>query len=255
MKMGYTYYKTNRRTPNSMLMQRNSFQQSVYTLRASAEIAGNLLYGISNLIGQNRDDGVYKIVGVPYSQYAKVDFDYTYTHNFNLRNSIAFHVGTGIGVPYGNSRIMPFEKRFYAGGANGVRGWGVRALGPGSYDSHNSSADFINQCGDIRLDLSLEYRAKLFWVFEGALFIDAGNIWTIHNYENQPDGMFHFNSFYKEIAMSYGAGIRLDFTYFLLRFDLGMKAYNPAQNQERWPLIHPKWGRDATFHFAVGYPF
>ena len=255
MKMGYTYYKTNRRTPNSMLMQRNSFQQSVYTLRASAEIAGNLLYGISNLIGQNRDDGVYKIVGVPYSQYAKVDFDYTYTHHFNLRNSIAFHVGTGIGVPYGNSRIMPFEKRFYAGGANGVRGWGVRALGPGSYDSHNSSADFINQCGDIRLDLSLEYRAKLFWVFEGALFIDAGNIWTIHNYENQPGGMFHFNSFYKEIAMSYGAGIRLDFTYFLLRFDLGMKAYNPAQNQERWPLIHPKWGRDATFHFAVGYPF
>lgn len=255
MKMGYTYYKTNRRTPNSMLMQRNSFQQSVYTLRASAEIAGNLLYGISNLIGQNRYDGVYKIVGVPYSQYAKVDFDYTYTHHFNLRNSIAFHVGTGIGVPYGNSRIMPFEKRFYAGGANGVRGWGVRALGPGSYDSHNSSADFINQCGDIRLDLSLEYRAKLFWVFEGALFIDAGNIWTIHNYENQPGGMFHFNSFYKEIAMSYGAGIRLDFTYFLLRFDLGMKAYNPAQNQERWPLIHPKWGRDATFHFAVGYPF
>lgn len=255
MKMGYTYNRTNRRSANSMLLQRYAFQSSVYSLRASAEIAGNLLYGLSHLTGQNREGGVYKVVGVPYSQYAKVDFDFTYTRNFNLRNSIAFHVGVGLGYPYGNSEIMPFEKRFYAGGANGVRGWGVRTLGPGSYDSKNSVTDFINQCGDIRLDLSLEYRAKLFWVIEGGLFIDAGNVWTIHNYENQPGGMFHFNSFYKEIAMAYGAGIRLDFTYFLLRFDLGMKAYNPAENQEPWPLLHPNWGRDATFHFSVGYPF
>lgn len=151
--------------------------------------------------------------------------------------------------------MVPFEKRFYAGGANGVRGWGVRTLGPGAYNSTNSVDDFINQCGDIRLDMSIEYRAKLFWVFEGALFIDAGNIWTIKNYENQPDGMFKFNKFYKQIALAYGAGIRMDFTYFLLRFDLGLKAYNPAINQERWPLLHPRWGRDANFHFSVGYPF
>ena len=136
-----------------------------------------------------------------------------------------------------------------------MRGWGVRTLGPGSYDSKNSVTDFINQCGDIRLDLSWEYRAKLFWILEGALFVDAGNVWTIHNYENQPGGKFKFDSFYKEIAMAYGLGLRLDFTYFLLRFDMGMKAYNPAQNQERWPIINPKWGRDASFHFAVGYPF
>ena len=150
---------------------------------------------------------------------------------------------------------MPFEKRFYAGGANGVRGWGVRTLGPGCYDSKKSMSNFINQCGDISLILSAEYRAKLFWVLEGALFIDAGNIWTVHNYENQPGGMFKFNEFYKQIAMSYGAGLRLDFTYFLLRFDLGLKAYNPARGQESWPLLNPRWHRDATFHFAVGYPF
>ena len=178
-----------------------------------------------------------------------------YARNFNPRHSLAFHVGAGVGVPYGNSKVLPFEKRFYAGGANGVRGWGVRTLGPGSYDSRNSVDNFINQCGDIRLDLNLEYRAKLFWLIEGALFIDAGNIWTIRNYENQPGGAFKFNEFYKQIACAYGAGIRLDFTYFLLRFDLGMKAYNPAQNQERWPLIHPRWKRDASFHFSVGYPF
>ena len=95
----------------------------------------------------------------------------------------------------------------------------------------------------------------MFWVFEGALFVDAGNIWSIHNYSNQPGGMFHFNSFYKEIAASYGLGLRMDFTYFLLRFDLGMKAHNPAYNQKEWPIFSPKWSRDATFHFSVGYPF
>ena len=102
--------------------------------------------------------------------------------------------------------------------------------------------------------MSFEYRAKLFWVFEAALFVDAGNIWTIRNYVNQPGGLFT-GSFYKEIALGYGAGIRMDFTYFLLRLDLGLKAHNPARNQEPWPIIHPNWHRDATFHFAVGYPF
>ena len=149
----------------------------------------------------------------------------------------------------------PFEKRFYAGGANGVRGWSVRTLGPGSYDSRNSVSDFINQCGDISLILNLEYRNKLFWVFEGALFIDAGNIWTIKNYPNQPGGFFSFKTFYKEIAAAYGIGLRMDFNYFLLRFDMGVKAHNPGKGQERWPIIHPRWGRDTSFHFSVGYPF
>ena len=168
---------------------------------------------------------------------------------------MAIHAGIGIGYPYGNSSAIPFEKRFYAGGANSVRGWSARTLGPGAYDARNDVIDFINQCGDIRLDFSLEYRARLFWVFEGAIFVDAGNIWTIKTYENQPGGTFKFDKFYRQIALSYGAGIRMDFTYFLLRFDLGMKAHNPAMGQEEWPLIHPHWGRDATFHFAVGYPF
>jgi outer membrane protein assembly factor BamA len=254
MRMGYTFYRTNRRIPTATV---NAFaiQPSVTTLRVSVESAGNLLYGISSLIGQKRQDGVYKILGTQYSQYLKGDIEYTYTRNFNSRNAMAWHVGFGLAYPYGNSSMVPFEKRFYAGGANGVRGWGVRTLGPGSYDSKTSVTDFINQCGDISLDLSMEYRAKLFWVFEGALFVDAGNIWTVHNYESQPGGQFKFNQFYKQIAAAYGCGLRMDFTYFLLRFDLGMKAHNPAMNQEPWPLIHPKWGRDANFHFSVGYPF
>ncbi len=254
MRMGYTYSRTNRRLP-SATVNALAVQPHVTSLRLSVEMASNLLYGISNLVGQKKSSGVYKIFGIQYAQYVKGEADFTYARNFNSRNSLAMHGGVGIAYPYGNSSMVPFEKRFYAGGANGVRGWGVRTLGPGAYDARNSVTDFINQCGDIRLDLSVEYRAKLFWVLEGALFVDAGNIWTIKKYPNQPGGEFRFDKFYKQIAAAYGLGLRMDFTYFLLRLDLGFKAYNPAMNQERWPIIHPRWSRDANFHFAVGYPF
>ncbi|MCM1111185.1 MAG: BamA/TamA family outer membrane protein [Clostridium sp.] len=256
MRMGYTINLTNRRTTSaSMPGGAAPWQRTVYSFRASAETAGNILYAISSLDGQKRHDGVYRLFGIAYSQYVKGEVDYGVTHNYNTRHALAFHAGAGIGVPYGNSEVLPFEKRFYAGGANGVRGWGVRTLGPGSYDSRNSMVDFINQCGDIRLDLNVEYRVKLFWVLEGALFVDAGNIWTIRDYPSQPGGVFRFDSFWKQIALAYGAGLRLDFTYFLVRLDLGLKAHNPAQGQEPWPIIHPRWHRDATFHFSVGYPF
>lgn len=254
MRMGYTYYQTNRRIPTAEV---NAFamQPSITTLRLSGEIAGNLLYALSSAFSHKDADGVYKVFGIQYAQYVKAEADYTYTLNVNSRNAFAFHTGGGIAYPYGNSRMVPFEKRFYAGGANGVRGWGVRTLGPGCYDSRNNVSDFINQCGDISLLLSVEYRAKLFWVLEGALFVDAGNVWTIHNYPNQPGGFFRFGDFYKQIAAGYGVGLRMDFTYFLLRFDLGMKAHDPAEGHRPWPLIHPRWSRDANFHFAVGYPF
>ncbi|MCC8175308.1 MAG: BamA/TamA family outer membrane protein [Bacteroidales bacterium] len=253
MRMGYSYYHTNRRPPSSLGTY--AWQRNISTLRATVSTAGNLLYALSWALNQKREDGAYKIFGIQYAQYAKGEFEYTWTHNIDRRQSFALHGEAGIVVPYGNSRMVPFEKRFYGGGANGVRGWNVRALGPGSYDARNTASAFIHQCGDIQLEMSAEYRMKLFWVLEAGLFVDAGNIWTIHNYESQPGGFFRFDEFYKQIAAAYGVGLRFDFTYFLLRLDLGMKAHNPAKGQEPWPLIHPRWGRDATIHFAVGYPF
>lgn len=254
MRMGYNFYRTNKAEMNVLQMGR--FQCNVFTIRANAETAGNLLYGLSHLTGQKADaDGSYKAMGIRYSQYFKADADYSFTHYFDHRQSVAFHVGAGVAVPYGNSDVLPFEKRFYSGGANSVRGWGVRTLGPGSYDSNNNLSKFIYQCGDIRFDVNLEYRAKLFWVVELGLFMDAGNIWTIKNYEDQPGGVFKFNKFYEQIAAAYGAGIRLDFKYFLVRVDMGMKAHNPASGQEHWPLLHPRFKRDSEFHFSVGYPF
>lgn len=255
MRMGFSFYHSNKKELRPF--GGSNIQRNVYTIRANAETAGNLLYLISNIFDHNneRRDDPYKVFGIHYSQYFKINSDFTFLHTFDLKNSVAFHAGLGVGYPYGNSTILPFEKRFYGGGANGVRGWDVRTLGPGRFPGTNSVSDFINQCGDIRLDLSIEYRAKLFWVLELGAFIDGGNIWTIKNYPNQPGGMFHFNSFYKELAAAYGLGLRMDFKYFLIRFDLGMKAHNPAMGQDPWPLFHPKWGRDRSFHFSIGYPF
>lgn len=253
MRMGYTFYKTNKKVANPLT---TVFQNNIYTLRASAETAGNLLYGISHLVNQKREaDDSYKVFGTRYSQYIKLDGDFSLTHYISQRSSIAMHAGFGIAVPYGNSTVLPFEKRFYSGGANSVRGWGVRTLGPGSFDGKKAQNSFIYQCGDIRLDLNLEYRCKLFWVLELGAFIDCGNIWTIREYEEQPGGVFKIDKFLEQLALSYGLGLRMDFTYFLLRFDVGMKAHNPASGQEKWPLISPSLKRDAEIHFSVGYPF
>lgn len=253
MRLGYTFYKTNKRIVNPFTPV---FQDNIYTIRTSAETAGNLLYGISHIINQKREaDDSNKVFGTRYSQYIKLDGDFAVTHYFNQRSSVAFHAGFGIAIPYGNSTVLPFEKRFYSGGANSVRGWGVRTLGPGSFDGKKSQNSFIYQCGDIRLDLNAEYRCKLFWVLELGAFIDCGNVWTIREYENQPGGVFKIKKFYEQLALSYGLGLRMDFTYFLMRFDLGLKAHNPASGQEHWPLFTPSFKRDAEFHFSIGYPF
>lgn len=254
MRMGWRWYHSNKRqaTPWTKGMQRD-----IYNVRVNAEFAGNVLFALSSIFSHrsNFHQNPYKIFGIHYSQYFKLEADYGYLHRFDERNSLAWRLGLGVGVPYGNSEVLPFEKRFYGGGANGVRGWDVRTLGPGTYPGKNSVSDFINQCGDIRFITSAEYRAKLFWVIELGAFIDVGNIWTIRDYPYQQGGVFRFNEFYKQLAAAYGLGIRMDFDYFLLRLDMGMKAHNPAMGTKPWPLLSPDFKRDASFHFSIGYPF
>ena len=251
MKMGYGF------TYHSGGANLSATTGNSYSIRFNIESSGNLLYGLSHLFNAKRNDShQYTLMNIAYAQYVKTDFNFAKSFMIDERNSIVFHVGAGVAFPYGNSRILPFEKRYFSGGANCVRGWLVRRLGPGSFSGNDANIDFINQSGDIKLDINLEYRTKLFWKLNGAFFIDAGNIWTIREYDEQPGGAFRLDSFYKEIALAYGLGLRFDFDYFILRFDGGMKAVNPAKNaEERYPLIRPDFGRDFAFHFAVGYPF
>lgn len=235
-----------------------SFNNGNEAYKINIETSGNLLNGISHLLGSSRNsENQYTLFNIAFAQYVKGDFDYTKVFKIDRNNSLAFHAGLGIAYPYGNSKILPFEKRYFSGGANSVRGWSVRGLGPGSFKGTDGAIDFINQTGDIKLDLNLELRSFLFWKIYGAAFIDAGNIWTIRAYEEQPGGQFRFDEFYKQIAVAYGIGIRFNFDFFILRFDMGMKAINPAyeSNKEHYTIFHPDFSRDFAFHFAVGLPF
>ena len=246
--MGYIYSFNNY---DPMERSRNT-----YSLRLALESAGSVLYTISNIFGAKKDEnGMYNLFGINYSEFLKGDIDFARSFTIDERNSVAFHVGLGAAYPFGNANEIPFERRYYSGGANSNRGWSVRSLGPGSMKKDHTTS-FVHQAGDIRMDANLEYRSKLFWKFELAFYVDAGNIWTINKYKYQPNGNFDFNRFYKEIAVSYGLGARLDFDYFLVRFDTGLKAYDPQEiDSRKWAITNPNFKNNFAWHFAVGYPF
>ncbi|MGL4993574.1 MAG: BamA/TamA family outer membrane protein [Bacteroidales bacterium] len=249
MRTGYTYYLSNN-------TQKNKNKPIRYTLRAGIESAGNSLAAISSLLNLPKSEGGYEVLGIRFAQYVKLDAEYAMNYRIDQRNNFVWRAGIGVAYPYGNLTVIPFEKRYFSGGANSVRAWGIRSLGPGRYAKGGSGIDFINQSGDLKLDLNVEYRSYLFWKLHAAFFIDAGNIWTIREYDNQPSGQFKIDQFYKEIALGYGLGLRLDFDYFVLRLDLGIKAYDPSlSGKESWRFIQPKINQDFTLNFAVGYPF
>ncbi|MCR4921421.1 MAG: BamA/TamA family outer membrane protein [Bacteroidaceae bacterium] len=254
MKWGYSF------TYSSQLLNGASlnYGTNAYTLRGGIETSGNLLYGISQLFHTaSNKKGQYTLFNIAYAQYVKGDFDFSKSFRIDARNSLALHFGFGIAYPYGNTTILPYEKRYFSGGANSVRGWSVRGLGPGSFQGTDGRIDFINQTGDMKLDMNVEYRSHLFWKLDGAFFVDGGNIWTLREYAEQPGGQFRPDKFYKQIAVAYGLGLRLNFDYFILRLDGGMKAIHPAYTDTRhhYPLLYPDFGRDFNLHFAVGLPF
>ena len=248
------------RTAYSFLYTNSGLRKQVhypFRIRAGVDLAG-LIPRLATSLGGSKtnDEGFEEILGINYAEYIKTDFDFAQTYPFDDKNSLAIHFGLGVAVPYGNSIVLPFEKRYFGGGANSVRGWSTRTLGPGTYQrSDTLRSDFVNQTGDIKLDLSAEFRHKLTDLFEIATFIDAGNIWTIKEYEGQPGGFFKFDEFYKEIAVAYGLGFRVNLGFLLLRLDAGMKAYDPADLEKKFVLFKPNFTDKFALHFAIGYPF
>ena len=236
-----------------------SYNDGHIAIKTNLEAAGNLLsLGSSLFQAEKDDDGHYRVFNIAYAQYVKGDVDFTCNLLPDYKDQLVFHCGLGIAYPYGNSSVLPFEKRYFSGGANSVRGWSVRSLGPGRYKGRDGNINFITQTGDMKLDLNLEYRTHLFWKFGGAAFVDAGNIWTLREYDQQPGGQFKLQNVLRDLAVSYGLGLRLNFDYFIMRFDFGMKAVNPAyqtEEEEHYAIIHPRLSRDFAFHFAVGLPF
>jgi len=251
--------------PHFIVDQRYSFvytnqnirkNQDYNYLRIDLESAGNLLYAGYSLFEPRPDSGNYKIFGVDFSQYVKGEIDFR--HFDYLYEGISFVTRgyIGAGLPYLNSTALPFEKQFFSGGANSVRAWQVKNLGPGSYHDTLQS-NYPNQTGDLKIEANAEYRFKLFWKLETALFLDIGNIWSLSSQDDREGAQFRLNTFYKELAVGTGIGARLDFSFFIFRFDLGIPLRSP------YPVEGKNWlpgnagirGKDLTLNIAIGYPF
>jgi outer membrane protein assembly factor BamA len=195
------------------------------------------------------------MLGNAFAQYVKGDVEFRWYDVLNDKTSMVYRLFAGIAYPYGNSIGIPFEKQYFSGGANGVRAWHVRNLGPGSYQGGDLSK-FPNRTADIKIEANIEYRFKLFWLLEGALFVDAGNIWSINPDAERIGGKFSWSRFYKELAIGPGFGVRMDFSFFVLRTDFGYKLHDPSKPEgERWLFPQGSGLGWPTFHLAIGYPF
>lgn len=239
---------------NNQMIQKS---KDYWNIRLGFDVAGNiadLLYRTVN--APKADDGTYLLFKQPYAQFIKGEVDATYNFRINGVSSIVYRAFAGVGWAYGNSRVMPFEDQYFGGGANDIRAWMVRTLGPGSYVMPEST--FTNLTADMKLEANVEYRFKLFWILEGALFVDAGNIWTIRPDEDRPGSQFRFNSFLDEVAVGTGLGLRFDFKFVLLRADFGMKLRDPqATDGSKWIPLSGTFDRkrDLTMVIGIGYPF
>lgn len=220
-----------------------NFENSGLLLRGSRDLFKNP--GITN--------EKYVVFGVPFSQFVRMDGDLRYYRFVGRSSSIAVRSFIGLGIPYGNSSVMPFVKSFFGGGANGIRAWIARSLGPGAYQSPSNFR--FEQIGDIKLEWNFEYRAKLYKIIEGAAFIDAGNIWLRQKDDQRPLAEFETSRFYKEIALGIGAGLRLNFEFFIIRLDLAYKMRDPSfPSNDRWVIQYQKL-RQGNLNFGIGYPF
>lgn len=218
------------------------------------EIAGNLASLVNDLSSAKPSvDGYYTLFGIRYSQYFRGEFDFRQFHAFNNKQGIIYRAIVGMGIPYGNSSALPFEKGFYGGGANGMRGWAYRNLGPGAYAS--GGLNEFDKMGEIKLEASIEYRFPIIWYLNGALFTDIGNVWLLKENELFPDGHFKWNSFAKQFGIDGGVGLRFDFEFFIVRLDAAVKFVNPALPEGNRFVLNKTKFSDIFWNFGIGYPF
>lgn len=244
--LGASFYFTTDSSPQP--------KHSYFYLRWQQDLSGNFLSLFNGIMPENKE-GERLIWDSPYSQYYRGEVAAVYTWKFGKNNNHAIAVRglAGGGVGYGNSVTLPFEKRFWAGGANSLRAWQARTVGPG-YAQIDSTFTIPNQTGDMRLEANIEYRFPLFWSFEGAVFADAGNVWNLKKGDSDREGLFELKNFYKHIAADWGVGLRLNLEFVILRLDMGMKVYEPSENSWKGPRDWLKKGNYGV-QFGVGYPF
>ena len=226
--------------------------------RINIKTAGNLLRVIDEKIWQpilhpDENFAYYTVLNNRYAQFIRTDAEYRYYRIINDLNTVVYRGAVGFGIPYMNLTSLPFEESFFSGGANGVRAWEIRSLGPGAY--YDKTGTKFDKTGDIKLEANVEYRFPIYKLFKGVVFIDAGNIWMKDKNPAFPGGDFEINRFYKEIALGTGLGARFDFSFFIIRMDLAMPLKDPSKPEgHRWELNHSKL-KDFVLNLGIGYPF
>jgi outer membrane protein assembly factor BamA len=249
--------------------QSSAVLKNNYYLKLNGELAGVIPTLINEWTGkprikenENSDSAYYYFSGIrfnnPYAQFAKFEIDYRYYFRYSVDQTLVLRSYSGIGYAFGNSSTMPFVKSFFAGGADDLRAWRPRTLGPGSFVG--TGLDQIERIGDFKLTLNAEYRFKVYKYLNAALFVDAGNIWLLNTdrFTNKTGGQLLLNKFFKQIAMGAGVGFRFDFSFFIIRLDVGVPIYDPKrveQNQSNWIIGNLKDGDINFFNLGIGYPF
>lgn len=236
-----------------------NFGSAGFLLRAAHELLDKKdIWGVSK-----NENEQYELISIPYSQYVRAEGDLRYYHTFNQSSKVVLRAAGGLGYSYGNAQSLPFEKSFFTGGANGLRAWKARTIGPGSYQALGTET-IPDKIGDIMLEGNVEYRFDMLGFFEGAFFLDAGNIWTLENDTNRIGGQISTN-FWKEFAIGGGFGARFDFDFFIIRLDIATQLRDPRlEIGERW-VWDPKDKYEQTYNktykmqynfvFGIGYPF
>jgi len=234
--------------------QLNKLHDYIY-IRSNFETGGNLLYAIDNIFKPPKSSsGYYTLLNVQYAQYVRPDFDFRYYEKFDQQQMLVYRFYAGIGIAYGNSIALPFEKAFFAGGANDLRGWKMGYLGPGSYHNDTLAANY-SQFGDMQLEANIEYRFPIYKVVKGSFFLDMGNVWLLKPSVDLPGGAITLSSFLPDIAISAGLGIRLDFNFFMIRLDPAIPIRVPWYPEgNRW-YFNKMQLRDIVWNFGIGYPF
>ena len=235
-------------------------KRSNFYFRGSVETAGNALNLIYRAANAPVDEGQpYELLGVPFAQYARFGTEFRYYQRLSKKTKLVNRLLVNVGLPYGNSRVLPFFKQYAIGGPNSIRAFPVRSVGPGIFRDENSSLEttFVQSAGDIRLEANTEYRFDITSAVKGALFVDAGNVWLANRDTERPGGVFEWDRFYEQLAIGTGAGIRLDVSFIVVRFDVGVALRRPAdwviQNID---FTDRSWRRDnLTYNLAIGYPF
>lgn len=245
--------------------------------RGKLEVAGNTLRTITPLFKEANSDGSYEIFDIAFAQYALIENDLRWYKSRNGYNNFATRLYAGLGKPYNNLNSLPFEKSFFSGGANGIRAWRARSLGPGSFSDTTFSSGILNQIGEIKLETNLEYRFKIISFMHGALFADIGNTWMLKERGDRNNVEFG-SEFYKQLAVGTGVGLRFDFEFFIIRFDTGLQTHDPSlpegerwifQSKEKYNAIIDRYNSrqevggsyqkyyspKVNFSLGIGYPF